>query len=253
MATAYLGAVKSRGGNHARGGQLNILNFVRHGLALTAVVGLGAAQFAFATPVTLHPTGFANGSEQFDVSVPTVVDPNPLSTGAFTGTIDPSVIPITFFCFELTQSFGFGNPYAYDDSAVSGGKYDTLAKLFTEAFTTSTISTLNSAAFQLAVWEILEETTPGSLSPGVNQGTFYVTNDFGNTTTVAAANALIAGLPASGTYVIHLLHNADSQDFVYGVNATLRKVPEPGPLSLVAVALIALLAVRRRGGAKPAA
>ncbi|HEX3137248.1 MAG TPA: PEP-CTERM sorting domain-containing protein, partial [Casimicrobiaceae bacterium] len=92
-----------------------------------------------------------------------------------------------------------------------------------------------------------------SLSPGVNQGTFYVTNDFGNTTTVAAANALIAGLPASGTYVIHLLHNADSQDFVYGVNATLRKVPEPGPLSLVAVALIALLAVRRRGGAKPAA
>jgi hypothetical protein len=30
-------------------------------------------------------------------------------------------------------------------------------------------------------------------------------------------------------------------------------VPEPGPLSLVAVALIALLAVRRRGGAKPAA
>jgi hypothetical protein len=53
--------------------------------------------------------------------------------------------------------------------------------------------------------------------------------------------------------VIHLLHNADSQDFVYGVNATLRKVPEPGPLSLVAVALIALLAVRRRGGAKPAA
>ena len=125
--------------------------------------------------------------------------------------------------------------------------------MFTEAFTTSTISTLNSAAFQLAVWEILEETTPGSLSPGVNQGTFYVTNDFGNTTTVAAANALIAGLPASGTYVIHLLHNADSQDFVYGVNATLRKVPEPGPLSLVAVALIALLAVRRRGGAKPAA
>jgi hypothetical protein len=253
MATAYLGAKKSRGGNHARGGRLNILNFVRHGLALTAVIGLGAAQFAFANPVTLHPTGFANGSEQFDVSVPTVVDPNPLSTGAFTGTIDPSVIPITFFCFELTQSFGFGNPYAYDDSVVSGGKYDTLSELFTEAFTTSTISTLNSAAFQLAVWEILEETTPGSLSPGVNQGTFYVTNDFGNTTTVAAANALIAGLPASGTYVIHLLHNADSQDFVYGVNSTLFRVPEPGPLSLVAVALIALIAVRRRVGAKPAA
>jgi hypothetical protein len=232
---------------------LNILNFVRHGLALTAVVGLGAAQFAFANPVTLNPTGFANGSEQFNVNVATVVDPNPLSTGAFTGTIDPGAIPITFFCFELTQSFGFGSPYAYDDSVQSGGKYDTLSELFTEAFTTSTISTLNSAAFQLAVWEILEETTPGSLSPGVNQGAFYVTNDHGNTTTVAAANALIAGLPASGTYVIHLLHSETNQDFVYGVNTTLFKVPEPGPLELVAVALIALLAVRRRVSAKPAA
>jgi len=239
--------------NDARGGQLNILNFVRRGLALTAVVGLGAAQFAFANPVTLHPTGFANGSELFNVSVPTVVDPNALSTGAFVGTEDPGAIPITFFCFELTQSFGFGNPYAYDDSAVSGGKYDTLAKLFTEAFTTSTISTLNSAAFQLAVWEILEETTPGSLSPGVNQGTFYVTNDHGNAATVAAANALIAGLPSTSTYGIRLLHSETNQDFVYGVTSTLFIVPEPGPLSLVAVALIALFTVRRRDGAKRAA
>lgn len=146
---------------------MNILNFARRGLlALTAVVALGAAQLAFANPVTLTPSGFANGfSEQFNVSVPTVVDPSPLSTGAFVGTEDPGAIPITFFCFELTQSFGFGNPYAYDDSAVSGGKYDTLGELFTEAFAHATDTAQNSAAFQLAVWEILEETTPGSLSP----------------------------------------------------------------------------------------
>ena len=233
---------------------MNIVNFLRRALALTAVVGLGAGQLAFANPVTLHPTGFANGYESFNVSVPTVVDPNAVPTGAFTGTIDPSPDPITFFCFELTQSFGFGSPYTYDDSVQSGGKFDTLSELFTEAFATSTSSTLNSAAFQLAVWEILEETTPVSLSPGGTQGTFYVTNDHGNTTTVAAANALIAGLPASGVYTIHLLHNESNQDFVYGVpTITLRKVPEPGPLSLVAVALIALFAVRRRAGTKPAA
>jgi hypothetical protein len=121
---------------------LNIVNFVRRGLALTAVVGLGAARLAFANPVTLHPTGFANGYESFNVSVPTVVDPNAVPTGAFTGTIDPSPDPITFFCFELTQSFGFGNPYTYDDSVQSGAS-STLSELFTEAFATSTISTLN--------------------------------------------------------------------------------------------------------------
>jgi len=234
---------------------MNILNLVRRALAvLTAVVGLGVAQLAFATLVTLHPTGFANGSESFNVSVPTVLDPNAVPTGAFTGTINLDPTPITFFCFELTQSFGFGSPYTYDDSVQSGGKYDTLSELFTEAFAHATDSTQNSAAFQLAVWEILEETTPVSLSPGGTQGTFYVTNDYGNTATVTAANNLIAGLPAAGVYTIHLLHNESNQDFVYGVpTITLRKVPEPGPLSLVAVALIALLAVRRRVGAKPAA
>jgi hypothetical protein len=234
---------------------LKILNFVRRGLALTAIVGLGAAQLTFANPVTLVPTGFANGSEPINVSVPTILGSNPASTGAFAGTLDGD--PIVFFCFELLQSFSFttpANPYTYDDSVPSGNQFLLLSELFTEAFAGATSSPMNSAAFQLAVWEILEEATPKSLNPGADQGTFYVTSDYGNTATVTAATNLIAGLPASGTYVIHLLHNETNQDFVYGVNTTLfKQVPEPGPLSLVTVALIALLAVRRRAGAKRAA
>ena len=231
---------------------MNILTFVRRLImALTAGIALGAAPLALATLVTLDPTGFANGSESFNVSVPTVVDPSALSTGAFKGTLDGN--PIVFFCFELTQSFGFNPPspyYTYDDTIQSGGKFDELSELFTEAFATSTTSTLNSAAFQLAVWEILEETTPGSLSPGVGQGTFYVTNDHGNTTTVAAANALIAGLPSTGSYTIHLLHNYNSQDFVYGT-LPLRQVPEPAPLTLIGAAMVALFVMRRRMVATP--
>jgi hypothetical protein len=225
------------------GRAMNILSFARRALiVLTAGTALCAAPLAMANPVTLIPSGFANGSESFNVSVPTVLDPNAVPAGAFTGTLDGN--PITFFCFELTQSFGFGNLYSYDDSIQTGGKYDTLSELFTEAFATSTLTTLNSAAFQLAVWEILEETTPGSLSPGAGQGTFYVTNDHGNTTTVTAANALIAGLPATGLYTIHLLHNADSQDFVYGT-LPLRQVPEPAPLMLIGAAMVALFTMRR--------
>jgi hypothetical protein len=223
---------------------MNILSFVRRSLAIvTAGVALCAPPVALANPVTLIPTGFASGSESFNVSVATIVDPSALSTGAFKGTLDG--IPITFFCFELMESFGFGNTYSYTDEIQTGGKFDTLSELFTEGFTTSTTSTLNSAAFQLAVWEILEETTPGSLSPGGGQGTFYVTNDHGNTSTVTAANALIAGLPATGLYTIHLLSNADRQDFVYGT-LPLRQVPEPAPLTLIGAAMVALFVIRRR-------
>jgi hypothetical protein len=226
---------------------MNILSFVRRLLvALTAGVALCAAPLALATTVSLFPTGFANGSEQFNVNVLTVVDPSPLSTGAFAGTLDGS--PIVFFCFELTQSFGFNpsSPYIYDDSIQSGGKYTTLSELFTEAFGTWTTSTLNSAAFQLAVWEILEESTPGSLSPGAGQGSFYVTNDHTNTTTVTAANNLITNLPGTGTYTIHWLHSETNQDFVYATPTPLRQVPEPAPLMLIGAAMIALFAMRRR-------
>ncbi|HEY2863948.1 MAG TPA: PEP-CTERM sorting domain-containing protein [Casimicrobiaceae bacterium] len=230
---------------------MNIQSLMRRALlALAAGAALCSAPAVLATAVTLHPTGFANGSESFNFNVATVVDPNAVPTGAFTGTIDGGP-PITFFCFELTQSFSFGSDYSYDDSVQSGGKYTTLSELFTEAFATSTTSTLNSAAFQLAVWEILEETTPGSLSPGASQGDFYVTNDHGNTTTVAAANALIAGLPSTGGYTIHLLHSDTNQDFVYGVPPLLR-VPEPASVLLIAGALAAMLfALRRRPLAAP--
>lgn len=235
------------------GRAMNILSFVRRALlALAAGAALCSGPAALANSVTLNPTGFANGYESFNFSVPTADDPNAVPTGAFTGNIDGGP-PITFFCFELTQTFSFGSSYTYDDSVQSGGKYTTLSELFTEAFATSTISTLNSAAFQLAVWEILEETTPGSLSPGVNQGTFYVTNDNGNTTTVAAANALIAGLPSTAGYTIHLLHSDTNQDFVYGVPPLLR-VPEPASVLLIAGALAAMLfALRRRTLANPSA
>ena len=78
-----------------------------------------------------------------------------------------------------------------------------------------------------------------------------MTNDHGNAATVAAANALIAGLPGTGLYTIHRLINANNQDFVYGT-LPLRQVPEPGPLMLIAAAMIALFAMRRRVSGKRA-
>jgi hypothetical protein len=234
---------------------LNILNSARRGLlALTAVVALGAAQLAFATTITLHTTGFANGfSESFDFTGEPF---SPVSTGGFTGTINLDPTPITFFCFDLGHFFSPGNSYQYDDSIQTGGKFDELSRLFTEGFSTSTTTADFSAGFQLAVWEILMQTTPDDLNSP--DGSFYVTNDHGNTGAVTRANTLLAGLSSSSPdFTIHLLHSLDTdpqhQDFVYGeLPPTLRKVPEPGPLSLIAVALIALIAVRRRVDAKPA-
>jgi hypothetical protein len=219
---------------------MNILSFVRRVLlALVAGAALCGGSIAIANSVTLIPTGFAAGSESLDFTGEPF---SPVSAGAFAGTLDGN--PIVFFCFELTQTFNF-NPspgYTYDDSIPSGPKFTALSELFTEGFATALSSTDFSVGFQLAVWEILMETTPASVSTG--NGSFYVTNDHGNTGAVTRANDLLAGLPATGLYTIHLLTNDSHQDFVYGT-LPLRQVPEPAPLMLMGAAMIALFGMRR--------
>jgi hypothetical protein len=229
---------------------MNIQSFARRAL-LAVISGVTIAAAPLVSGASLVPTGFANGYQAFNVNVPTVVDPNALATGAFAGTLDLN--PIVFFCFELSQSFSFGPTYTYQDANLSDTdpvRATELSELFTEGFATALATPGSSAAFQLAVWEILEETTPGSLSPGVSQGSFYVTNDHGNTATVTAANALLAGLPSTGDYTIHLLSNADNQNFVYGVRPLRQELPEPAPLMLIGAAMIALFAMRRMVAAR---
>jgi len=220
---------------------LNIHSVVRGALAaLGALLAFGVSPIATANSVTLIPTGFAAGSESFDFTGEPF---SPVSAGAFAGTLNGN--PIVFFCFELTQTFNF-NPspaYTYDDSIPSGPQFTALSELFTEGFATALSSTDFSVGFQLAVWEILMDPTPASVSTG--NGNFYVTNDHGNTGAVTHANDLLAGLPATGLYTIHLLTNDNYQDFVYGT-LPLRQVPEPAPLTLIGAAMVALIVMRRR-------
>jgi len=161
---------------------------------------LAVALCAQANPILIG-NGYAAGSEEFSVTAPTTT----ANAGAFTGTWNGQ--PIIFFCFELTQYFQFGVPYSdYVASNPSNAQFALLSRLFTEAFDHVLDNTDNSAAFQLAVWEILYDPSPTSLSTG----TFHVTNDFGNPQTVALATALLNNLPPVGTYSITWLHSCCS-------------------------------------------
>jgi hypothetical protein len=218
-------------------------------LAFAATTAACVASLPLANPVTLDPTGFANGSESFTVhNVPAPIF-NPLSTGGFVGTLDGN--PIVFFCFQLTQSFNFNPPppyYTYDDSLLSltdPTRANYLSELFTEGFATAVSTPNNSAGFQLAVWEILGETTPGDVNSP--DGNFYVTDNHGNQTAQDRANTLLAGLSGSqALYEIHLLHSGTLQDFVYGTIPLHQQVPEPTPLLLIGAALAAMLFALRR-------
>ncbi len=188
---------------------------------------------------TLLPTGYANGSQTFDLSIGGAN----INAGAFVGTFDS--VPLTFWCAELTQFFSFGNSYIYAVSLPSSAIYTRLGQLFTEANAVATSTTTNSAAFQLAVWNILFD-----VDSTVNGGSFTVTNNHGNGAAVTQANAWLAGLGSyADNYDVFLLSNDSHQDFITPGHPRGFLVPEPTPLLLIGAALVAMMfATRRRGG-----
>lgn len=219
-------------------------------LARRAVLVAAAGAALFAMPLaqadSLQTIGFANGSETFSLTAPSA---NNVRTGAFSGTWNGT--SIVFFCFQLTQYFSFGTTYTdYTASNPSNPKFTLLSELFTEGFAQALDSMDNSAAFQLAVWEILYE----SGSPtDLRSGSFRTLSDNGYSATVDAANYLLTHLPSTGLYTITLLSSPAHQDFIFGT-LSLREVPEPSPLPLVGIGLAAMIFVtlRRRGGQRRA-
>ncbi len=210
-----------------------IRSILRYALVVAAACGfLGAAPAAQGT--SLKVTGWAvAGSPLFF----NITGHSNISAGAFTGIWDGDTAnPITFYCAELTQTFHFGTQYPdYTASPLANAN---LAALFDEAYATSLMNATDSAAFQLAVWEIL-----AGDDMNLKTGAFRATA--GSMTAIDLADTWLGGLVQPANYDLTLLSNSEHQDFVTGARRE-RFVPEPGSLMLLGVALAALLLVTRR-------
>ena len=129
---------------------------IRRACALAAfALGTAATPAAHADPV-FHTTGYYIGAQQFGLSFGG--SPN---AGAFLGTWDGD--PFVFWCVELDQYFSFGNNYDYLESLPNTPVFVLLGSLFTEAYDEALGDTTHSAAFQLAIWEIIYD--PQNLKP----------------------------------------------------------------------------------------
>ena len=167
-------------------------------------------------------------------------------TGGFEGTWNSE--DITFWCIELTQYFSLGTTYTnnYSPSAPSDEVFTLLGQLFHEAYGSAKSDSMHSAAFQLAIWEIVYDHANLNLGGGA----FYVTNSNGHGDTVDLANDWLAHLgDYTDNYTLIRLHSQSNQDFVTYGTPVLRQnfVPEPAPFTLLGAAMLAMwIAVRRR-------
>jgi hypothetical protein len=234
----------------------SIANMLHRATAACAVVG-ALALGGTAHANTLDTTGFLNGSVGLTVHQGSLTEN--VSAGGFTGKWHsggtPDVLsPITFWCFELTQYFSPGTSYpGYTASALGGGAVSRIVQLFQEAFSLADDSSTNSAAFQLAIWEIEYESS--GIYDVTSGAGFYATGSGANFTAARdQANTWLTHLnDYSGTgLTIALLSNSSHQDFITaGLPPSAcckREIPEPPllPLVLAAMGAAALVESRRR-------
>jgi hypothetical protein len=144
------------------------------------------------------------------------------------------------FCIDLAQYLTSGKDYSVAGSSKFGSAVDAnIDRLFTSVY--SSISTaVQGAAFQVALWEIISDT---SGSYNLAGGNFSVDNASYSASVIGQANQYLNGLATAGTggYRLSFLQSSVGQDLV-----TISPVPLPAAAGMLGLGLASLFGLRRR-------
>jgi len=187
--------------------------------------------------------GFAHGSETvaFSITAPNAVASGTVSAGGFATILNGSPSFVTY-CVDLYQHISFGT--LYSDYTAPGSThvfannraYADLGRLYANAGVVDT--SIEEAAFQIAVWEIAYETTPGAYALGSGAASFSGGSAAGGALGLAAT--WLSGLGNDAGRSISVIESTEHQDVIFA------PVPEPSSYMLMLAGLLAMVEISRR-------
>lgn len=211
------------------------------GYAMVLGCGVTASQAATVSLEVLDHGNAAFTSAQIDGNQVEPLGNNQFEAGSFqmqdTNTLDQFLA----WCVEIEVLVEF-NATSYDvQSAYLSPERNTLvSKLFTGYFG-ETGTNAGAAAFQLAIWEIVEETSSDIADLNLTTGRFTAASTTAEV--VDKANGFLSGLGGfDANYKVTYFESGTSQDLV-----TAAPVPLPAGLLFLGTALGAIGACRRQG------
>ena len=187
--------------------------------------------------------GFAHGSETvaFSITAPNAVASGTVSAGGFATILNGSPSFVTY-CVDLYQHISFGT--LYSDYTAPGSThvfannraYADLGRLYANAGVVDT--SIEEAAFQIAVWEIAYETTPGAYALGSGAASFSGGSAAGGA--LGLASTWLSGLGNDAGRSISVIESTEHQDVIFA------PVPEPSSYMLMLAGLLATVEISRR-------
>jgi hypothetical protein len=240
-------------------GSLAILNssfarvhsYIHLAAAVVAVCAIGmgwtparadsvTATFSNVNPGEVVTIPVNGGTESGWAGVYNFINASGYLTGSFSG-----------FCIDISQDIFTSQTVTFGVAALASAPVDgnlptamgalraeLIAELWYNDYALIGTSNSNAAAFQLAIWEIINETQTnnGTLVLNIDSGTFYATDQ--DSPTLAMANTWLGQLSLNGTGLMAsglvALTNSTYQDYVFqDAPPPPAPLPTPAPPSLV--------------------